>query len=151
MQCKFQEVKSNAAMDALLSRHLPVITNRLNFSPKLIGPPLIITPRINFGKRLANRNVPSEESCDHTSIHNSIGGDSDMIDNSTTSIVGAATPPADVGSDSGNEDDLFLDIVETKIPKPKGQAGHPGSGGYSLDIVLRKWGVLVITDVNVSR
>ncbi|KAF8798502.1 hypothetical protein BYT27DRAFT_7218353 [Phlegmacium glaucopus] len=60
------------------------------------------------------------------------------------------TPTVDVSSDSGTEEtDLdLLDAVQSKIPKPRGQAGHPGSGGYSLDIVLQKWGSSLIADVN---
>ncbi|KAF8814864.1 hypothetical protein BYT27DRAFT_7219730 [Phlegmacium glaucopus] len=39
------------------------------------------------------------------------------------------TPTVDVSSDSGTKEmDLnLLDAVQSKIPKPRGQAGHPGS------------------------
>ena len=38
----------NDSMDALLSRHLPIITNRLKFFPTNIGPPPVITSTIDF-------------------------------------------------------------------------------------------------------
>jgi hypothetical protein len=123
-------------MDTLISRHLPVITNRLQFFPQNICPPPVITPRINFAKRLASDCYDSNS-------------DSDAMDINAT----PATPPADVGSDSGDEtaDLLAMETVDKKIPKPRGQAGHPGCGGYSLDIVLRKWGSKLIKDVNVNN
>jgi hypothetical protein len=66
-----------------------------------------------------------------------------------THSTASVTPPADLGSDSGGEEQLHY-AVNKKIAKPRGQAGHPGSGGYSLDVVLRKWGLSLIGDVNVS-
>jgi hypothetical protein len=79
--------------------------------------------------------------------------DSSSIDSALTDIAApvtaSVTPPADLGSDSGSEEELH-NAVKKKIAKPRGQAGHPGSGGYSLDVVLRKWGSSLIGDVNVS-
>jgi hypothetical protein len=129
-------------MDTLLSRHLPIITNRLEFFPQNIALPPIITPRIDFAERLANKEL-NDTSEDSESTND--GGAMDI----NKPFVTPATPPADVGSDSGDEDN-FLDTRDNKIPKPRGQVGHPGSGGYSLDFVLRKWGTTVITGVNVS-
>jgi len=63
------------------------------------------------------------------------------------SVTASVNPPADLGSDSGGEEE-FHNAVNKKIAKPRGQAGHPGSGGYSLDVVLRKWGSSLIGDVN---
>ena len=73
-----------------------------------------------------------------------------MEDDSAAMDINAAfvTPAT---PDSGDEEIGFsLDTVNKKISKPRGQPGHPGSGGYSLDIVLRKWGSTVIESVNVS-
>ena len=137
-------------MDALLSRHLPVITDRLEFLSQKIDPPPVITTRINFAKRLATlRRVTREETQSTTrTTDNSMDvddtGDNGDSEHNTTFI-------ADCNSDSGGEEVPHeLDTITTKIPKPRGQAGHPGSGGYSLDFVLRKWGSTLISDVNVS-
>jgi len=134
-------------MDTLLSRHLPIITNRLEFFPQTIGPPPIITSRIDFAKRLTTNElmVTTEDSV------STDGGTMDININEAF-VAPASLPTDDVSSDSGAEEttDLFNDAVDKKIPKPRGQAGHPGSGGYSLDFVLRKWGSTVISGVNVS-
>jgi hypothetical protein len=130
--------------NALLARHLPVITNRLRFFPQSISSPPVITPRIDFGERLV--------ALAHTPRENLSTDDSSSIDSALTdiaaSVTASVTPPADLGSDSGGEEELHA--VNKKIAKPRGQAGHPGSGGYSLDVVLRKWGSSLIGDVNVS-
>jgi hypothetical protein len=127
--------------DALLARHLPVITNRLRFFPQSISSPPVITPRIDFGERLvALAHTPREILLTDST--------SDMTD-IAASVTASVTPPADLGSDSGGEEQLHY-AVNKKIAKPRGQAGHPGSGGYSLDVVLRKWGLSLIGDVNVS-
>jgi hypothetical protein len=137
-------------MDTLLSRHLPIITNRREFFPQDIGPPPIITPRIDFAKRLPNteQNITTE---DAESISMSCDSDVDggAMDINTPFVI--PDLPAYVASDSGVDETAdLIDTVNKKIPKPRGQVGHPGSGGYSLDFVLRKWGSTLITDVNVS-
>lgn len=130
-------------MDTILSRHLPIITNRLEFFPQRIGPPPVITPRINFAKRL-----------DNTTEEDSASSNNDM-DDSDTMAPAMAPATADVGSEereeTGEDAEEFANFVDKKIPKPRGQPGHPGSGGYSLDFVLRKWGSTLITDVNVNN
>ena len=139
-------------MDALLSRHLPVTTDRLEFSSQKIDPPPIITPRINFVKRLNTLKRVTRDDTQSTTrtTDNNMdvdvddsgdSGDTSLMEHNTTIIP-------DFSSDSGGED--VFDTTGTKIPKPRGQAGHPGSGGYSLDFVLRKWGSTLISDVNVS-
>lgn len=132
-------------MDTYLSRHLPIITNRIEFSPQKLRSPPIITPRIDFAKRLANATAENSVSTDDFYDPN---GDSSVMD-INAAIVTSATPSADVNSDSGGEE--TADLLDKKIPKPKGQAGHPGSGGYSLEFVLRTWGSTLISDVNVSH
>jgi hypothetical protein len=134
-------------MDALLSHHLPVITDRLEFSCQKIDPPPVITPRIDFTKPLTTlKRVTRDETQSTTgTTHN----DMDVDDSSHSRLMEENTTfTPDLSSDSGGED--VFDSSATKIPKPRGQAGHPGSGGYSLDFVLRKWGSTLISDVNVS-
>lgn len=136
-------------MDALLSRHLPITTNRLEFIPQNIGPPPVITPRNDFTEQIFMErlrvSLNRAESLTADS-DNDPNGDSGTMNN----YVAPESPPSDIGADSGAEEIDWIDTVNKKIPKPRGQAGHPGSGGYSLDIVLRKWGSVLITDVNVS-
>ena len=141
----------NDSMDALLSRHLPIITNRLEFFPTNIGPPPVITSTIDFANRLAikKRNAPATEDLDNpvsTSLHDD---NSDMDTNESPAIV-PTIPPTPTDVDSNSEGD-FLDTVDKKIPKPRGQPGHPRCGGYSLDFVLRRWGSTLIADVTVSN
>jgi hypothetical protein len=135
-------------MDALLSRHLPVITDRLQFSSQKFDPPPVITPRINFAKQLATlKRVTREETQSTTRMtDNSMNVDDSSDSEHNTTFI------ADFNSDSGGEEGVpdKLDTIATKIPKPRGQVGHPGSGGYSLDFVLRKWGSTLISDVNVN-
>jgi hypothetical protein len=126
-------------MDALLSQHLPIITNQLEFFPQRNGPPPTITPRIDFTNKVPP-NVTTKES-------GSTDEDEDMIEIDNNN----ATPPADVGNSGDEESDYLCDLDNKKILKPRGQAGHPGSGGYSLEVVLRKWGSTVITSVNVNH
>ena len=127
--------------DALLAQHLPVITNRLRFFPQSISSPPVITLRMEFGERLMAL------AHGHT-LREILSTDSALTD-IAASVTDFITPPADLGSDSSSEEQLH-NAFNKKIAKPRGQAGHPGSGGYSLDVVLRKWGSSLIRDVNVS-
>jgi hypothetical protein len=141
-------------MDTLLSRHLPMITNRLEFFPQNIGPPPIITSTIDFANRLANKEqkvankeqkVATEDSDSSlTSVSDNYNDDDAMDTNASPAIT-----PVDIHSDSESEE--IADTVDKKIPKPRGQPGHPRCGGYSLDVVLRKWGSTLIADVNVNN
>jgi hypothetical protein len=48
-----------------------------------------------------------------------------------------ATPArASPTSDSDSIDDFFLEFSSNKIPKPQGEAGRPGRGGYNLERML---------------
>jgi hypothetical protein len=132
-------------MDTLLCRHLPIITNRLEFVPQNIGPPPIITSTIDFANRLAKKKQ-NVSSTDPEDLSEPVDDYPDMDVDASPAI--SATIPHDDDEDSNPEAD-FLDTVDKKIPKPRGQPGHPGCGGYSLDFVLRSWGSTLITDVNV--
>jgi hypothetical protein len=140
---KTRKTKQKPAMDPLLRRHLPITTNRLEFFPQSIGPPPAITPRIDFEKRLEGDFESDSE--------NDMCGDGDVMNIDAS----PATPFDDVSSRSSAEEPAeeipdLLDTGEKKIPKPKGQPGHPRSGGYSLEFVLRNWGS-TFSDVNVNN
>jgi hypothetical protein len=131
-------------MDPLLRRHLPITTNRLEFFRQSIGPPPAITSRIDFVKR-----IEEDFESDSESDNDKCGVVMDIDATSAT--------PLDVSSSSSGADEPaeeiadLLDTGEKKIPKPKGQPGHPRSGGYSLDFVLRNWGSTLVSDVNVNN
>ena len=130
----------------IFSCHSPTITNQVEFFHQNTGPPPVVTSRINFIKQLATKELAATE-------------DSTEDDNSTMNIdinpafVTPESPLTNVDSDSGVEEttDLLSDAVDKKILKPRGQVDHPGSGGYSLDFLLWKWGLTLIADVNVSN
>jgi hypothetical protein len=140
-----KKTKKNA-MDPLLRRHLPITTNRLEFFPQTICPPPVITPRIDFEKRLEDLDTDSE---------NDMRGDGVVMDidaNPATPLDDVSSDASSHSEDEGPAEEIsdFLDTREKKIPKPKGQPGHPRSGGYSLDFVLRNWGS-ALADVNVNN
>ena len=136
-------------MDTLLSPHLPIITNWLQFFPQNIGLPPVITAQIDFAKRLAMITKEDPLSSDDDSTSSSMDTNFNAAFETPVTPV---TPPADISSDPEVEENILLlnDTLDKKILKPKGQAGHPGSGGYSLDHVLQNWGSKLISDVNVS-
>lgn len=141
-----QPKKTATAMDPLLRRHLPITTNRLEFFRQSIGPPPAITPRIDFAKRLEEDFESDSES------DNDKRGDGFVMDIDATGATALDVSSCSSGADEPAEEiaDL-LDTGEKKIPKPKGQPGHPRSGGYSLDFVLRNWGPTLVSDVNVNN
>jgi hypothetical protein len=136
-------------MDTYLSRHLPIITNRIEFFPQNLCSPPAITPRINFAEQLATEDSISTDASDCNDPN--CNDDGSAMDISAPIVI-STTPPSDAGfesSDSGTEE--TADSLDKKIPKPRGQPGHPGSGGYSLDFVLRNWGSTLIAEVNVRH
>jgi hypothetical protein len=119
------------AMDTSFLFNLPMITNQLEFFRQNIGPPPTITPRIDFDGQLSLTEL-TEDSISTDDYH-----DGGAMDTPPADTPPADTPPSDVSSDSGDEETANIHYtVDKKIPKPKGQVGHPGSGGYSLDFVL---------------
>ena len=111
-----------------LSRHLPIITNRMEFKRKKLLPSPSITQRIEF-----------------TGL--SFGGSDSMlgaVETVTTSSIESSPGPEQ--EDSQSEDDDEGDDERgngsrsMRIPKPQGEPGRPHSGGYSLTDVLKCWG-----------
>ena len=112
-----------------MSRHLPLITTRINFTMNKISALPAITPRTFFAKgesqsRALTPSVRSisgnEDSNDH------ISDDDHIIDNDGES---------ELSDDPEGEDDY----PATRIPKPVGEPGRPNSGGYSLEDALATW------------
>ena len=106
----------------MLSRHLPLITTRINFTANKV--PAIhpaITHRISFAKG---------ECWDLTPSVHSISGNEEDDDR----IVD------DEGESELSEDPEDVEFPATQIPKPAGEPGRPNSGGYSLEDSLAPWG-----------
>ena len=105
-------------MDPLLCHHLPITTNQLEFFCQSIGLPPTITSRIDFVKQ-----IKEDFESDLESDNDKCGV---MMDINTTGAT-----PLDVSSSSPGADEPaeeiadLLDTGEKKIPKPKGQPGHP--------------------------
>lgn len=128
---------------AMISRHLPLVTNRIRFSPTLPSPTALITPRIDFGaigaisksqtplKHQARELTPSDHGLSEI-------GDTHLDDEGESEI----------GSDA--EETELSALSFKKIPKPSGEPGRPRSGGYSIEAALASWDKKEFSDVNVN-
>ena len=129
---------------SILTRHLPLITPRIEFSPVILDSSPIITPRIDFATQLGNNcqqpNKSGEKPAGDYGLSNHEPSDHDQ--------------PMDVNDD--DDDGSVIDSMENilnhnrKIPKPRGQPGRPGSGGYNFQTTIRAWGEELIDEVTVS-
>ena len=115
--------------NTMLSRHLPLITTRINFTGNkvsVIHP--AITHRISFAK---------EGECrDLTPSMHSISGNEEPNDH----ILDDDRIVDDDGESELSEDPEDVEFPATQIPKPAGEPGRPNSGGYSLEDSLAPWG-----------
>ncbi|KAF8876378.1 hypothetical protein CPB84DRAFT_1752445 [Gymnopilus junonius] len=128
-----------------LSRHLPLITSRIEFRLDGIAhaPPLI-TPRIDFSEALAAQQNTTEDIIPEN-YPNHIE-DSNSSDDARYGDEHEASP-----SQQGDGDEEFFSSTSVKIPKPNGEPGHPRSGGYNLDEELAAWDAGTLSNVNTSR
>ncbi|KDR65799.1 hypothetical protein GALMADRAFT_148382 [Galerina marginata CBS 339.88] len=120
----------------MISRHLPLITHRVQFSSKVSSTAPLVTHRLEFDRQTAASKKPQLERRELT--------------------------PSDSGSERNKDKDLESDLsdltdseeeathsaVSKKIPKPAGEPGRPGSGGYSIDDTLASWGKEEVLKVN---
>ena len=120
-----------------IRRHNPLIATRIEFSPASPPPAATITPRIEFSAdRLAYRESEAatrEEEHGQASARPQ-GGEGDVVAGSHSNLSR--------GSRAGN-----------KIPKPVGEPGRPGSGGYCIETILiqkHQWARQTVLDVNVN-
>lgn len=109
---------------ARFRRYLPLITARVRFSPLQLPPPPIITPRVNFGTQVQRGLTPSS--------------DGDLVDDDRNSYNDEAQEQNPVATPS------------KQIPKPIGEAGRPGSGGYNLEDTLH-WPKPRFSNLQVSH
>ncbi|PPR05294.1 hypothetical protein CVT26_011617 [Gymnopilus dilepis] len=114
-----------------LSRHLPIITNRIRFVSVKLAPPPVITQRIDFaGMWVYDREPENQNSASPIGPAQRVSPE--LQDNEMD--PGTYTTSSDESEISDDEDEC------RKIPKPQGEPGRPRSGGYTLKKVLRGWG-----------
>jgi hypothetical protein len=114
----------------MMSRHLPLITTRINFTANKVSALPVITARTFFAKGESESRAltPSVHSISRNEESNDyILDDVHIVDNDGESEL----------SDDPGEQDNF---PATRIPKPAGEPGRPNSGGYSLEDALATWG-----------
>src|SRR5271156_2683303 len=148
-------------MDAQIEGHLPLITQRITFAPKVFPPPPVITARMEFpAVTISHRDFTPPLSLDKTGSkrratprrettprpekiprrENTTPGHSVTFD--TYADPGSLSP---LTTDTEDEDD-----VSGKIRKPSGGSGRPGGKGYNLQIEL-DWNDLTYNNVVVSN
>lgn len=113
-------------MEPPLARHLPLITSRIEFrSSTIIGDTAIITPRMDFAEEW-----------------------SDTISDSGHDEDKDLAPISDHSESEPDNEDFYPG--DNKIPKPAGEPGRPGSGGYNIESKLVGWSPDLVTNINVS-
>lgn len=128
-----------------LSRHLPLITNRIAFQLDDASKTLpLITPRINFSDALIELQNDTTEMATAADILEDPRGIDDLL--STTSDVLEMSP-----CQSEKTDDCAYSSTTWRIPKPNGEPGRPRSGGYNLEEELGAWEADLLASINVGE
>jgi hypothetical protein len=130
--------------ETMISRHLPLITNRIRFSTSAMAPLPAITPRVNLsllGNSIPPRNANLAER-ELTPSEDGEGGS--QVDDGESEM----SELSELGSDIDNGEALR---PAQKIPKPPGEPGRPNSGGYSIEDALVSWGKDEFGKVTVSN
>ncbi|KAF8963377.1 hypothetical protein BDZ97DRAFT_1919816 [Flammula alnicola] len=123
-----------AQVHVYVQRHCPLITPRIEFqlSPRPALPRL--TPRTEFNEQQLIRPPAGSENDIMTSRQprrvSFAVADRDPTQEQDESR--SLSPPIIAGSSSAGPSTP----IQTKIPKPNGEPGRPGSGGYCLDSTL---------------
>ncbi|KDR65527.1 hypothetical protein GALMADRAFT_148634 [Galerina marginata CBS 339.88] len=124
----------------MISRHLPLITHRIQFSSKVSSTAPSITHRLEFDRQ-ADRNPASKkaelEQRELTPSDYGSEGDENKEKDAESDL-----------SDLTDSDEEAKQSTSKKIPKPAGEPGRPGSGGYSIDDALASWGKEEVLKVN---
>ncbi|PPQ74509.1 hypothetical protein CVT26_007979 [Gymnopilus dilepis] len=121
-------------MEPVLSRHFPVITQRIQFRYAKPPAPPPITPRIDFGGSNSNDEIERNSSVEPAMICNI---DSEIV----ISDDGESEVPC--------SDEEGTRMVGGMIMKPQGEPGRPNSGGYNLEKTLRGWTPRLFSDVSI--
>ena len=126
----------------MMSRHLPLITTRINFTANKVSPLPRITPRTFFA-------TEENASRDLTPSVDSLSENEQSLPNNDHSLDDNRA--IDDDGESELSDDLEEVIPVTRIPKPVGEPGRPNSGGYSLEDALASWSKQELGKVMVCK
>ncbi|KDR65389.1 hypothetical protein GALMADRAFT_148733 [Galerina marginata CBS 339.88] len=108
-----------------MSRHLPLITTRIQFTANKIPALPAITPRTFFAKA-------EGQSRDLTPSEHGASGDEEPGHVADENRV--------LADDESELSDDPEEVFASLVPKPAGEPGRPNSGGYSLEDALAPWG-----------
>ena len=123
----------------MISHHLPLVTNRICFSPTMPSSTPTITPRIDFNAASKSAAAFKHQTRELTPSDHGLS-ESSPDDNGESEIF----------SEAEETDHESSTLPCTKIPKPSGEPGRPRSGGYSIEAVLASWDKKEFADVNVK-
>ncbi|KDR77444.1 hypothetical protein GALMADRAFT_138555 [Galerina marginata CBS 339.88] len=121
----------------MISRPLPLITHRIQFSSKVLSTTPVVTSRLEFGQQTLKRAPVSYVERELTPADHSYG-DSPLNEDIESEL-------SDL---SDSEEAPAQPPTSKKITKPSGEPGRPGSGGYSIDDALASWGKEEVLKVN---
>ncbi|KDR71182.1 hypothetical protein GALMADRAFT_214158 [Galerina marginata CBS 339.88] len=117
----------------MISRPLPLITHRIEFSSKVLSTAPVVTSRLEFGQQTLKATVSYLEReltpSDHGNENSPLNKDVESELSDLSDIEEAPT-------------------TSKKIAKPSGEPGRPGSGGYSIEDALASWGKEEVLKVN---
>lgn len=99
-----------------------------------------ITPRLKFSAKATSKPKEPLHSCPDRDLTPSIADSDD--DEPLANDDGE--------SELSDQSEIEIDVPTKKIPKPAGEPGRPGSGGYSIETVLAPWGKEEFAKVNVK-
>lgn len=128
-------------MAPYIRKHQPLITPRVSFRLETADPLPTITPRIEF--IFENVRHPGEDEED------SATGGTQRAESEGPDAADESQDAASKESQSGDESQAEEERATT-IPKPSGQPGRPGSGGYCLEDALLEYGWSKQTFDNIS-
>ncbi|PPQ70077.1 hypothetical protein CVT26_013411 [Gymnopilus dilepis] len=126
-------------MEPALLRHLPLITNRIQFervsSPHATS---VITPRIQFSSgQLEIDNRSGENAAIHSLPKSSHVSEMLVSDEGESEL-----------SDLSDSESEGLRPAWESIPKPPGEPGRPNSGGYNLESQLHGWTPKLFSEIS---
>lgn len=131
-----------------VKKHLPLITARIEFSVTTTPKPPMITPRMDLGKRLKLKRDPSISDDEERTPKRRRQSFSPAHDDGTD--VESLSSLSDITSEDESASANYTMLG--KVPKPPGEAGRPGSGGYNLEERLgwpkKEYDEMVVSNVH---
>ncbi|KIJ47592.1 hypothetical protein M422DRAFT_248586 [Sphaerobolus stellatus SS14] len=143
-------IRTGSEVKPRVKRIFPPITNRLSLSPERSPSPPLLTLNRTFSvafEEPLSRTLGSEQITVPTAISESTSawrgrrGGGNSARGSRSNNNGRASTPM-----IGDSPDPDIIPENRRVPKPRGEVGHPGSNGYSLLSVL-SWDKTVYTTI----